>query len=166
MILNNNCNSKVVFASRSFQVRDTMASPSPSRPNNPNETGGWEPVVSRKTRQRQNRKEREREEERLSAARARKRRMAEIQEQARKDPLQHDRNKPFSKRTLRSCSKKTGYEIHEKPVVILNNKSTDGASKDCETNTSLSVCHVHVHEGKYELQEFVVENDQRVLVIK
>ena len=127
----------------------------PSRPNNPDETA-WEPVVSKK----QKREERKEKAERLSAALEQERRLVERQKRAREDPFQRDRNKQFSKKTLRICSKKTGYKIHERPVVIFSEESTDGESKDCKTKTNkyLSVCHVHVDEDEYKLQEFVVKN--------
>ena len=156
LILNNNYHFKDVLANRTFQVRDTMAAP--SRPNNPNETGGWEPVVSRKTRQRQNRKEKERAKELRSFALERERKRLERREKARKDPLQHDRNKPFSKETLRWCSKRTEFPIKLLPAVTLKDNSTDGASKDCETNPDLKIHHVHVDNGEYKLQEFVLKN--------
>ena len=156
MILNNNYHFKFVHANRTFQVRDTMAAP--SRPNNPNETGGWEPVVSRKTRQRQNRKERARKEELMSFALEQKRNRLERREKARKNPLQRGRHEIIDLGFIDKCSKRTEFPINLLPSVTLKDNSTDGASKDCETNPDLKIHHVHVDNGEYKLQEFVVEN--------
>ena len=129
----------------------------PSHPNNPNETGGWEPVVSRKKRQRENRERRKRDEELRSLALARERWMAEIQEQARKDPFQHGKHEIIDLNFINRCAERTGYPIKLLPAVTLKDNSTDGASKDCETNPDLKIHHVHVDNGEYKLKKFVLE---------